>query len=249
MNRMLGSFAVGSLTFGLANSALAQVIASSTFDTGTDGWGLVVSTIWTPEQGNPGGCLLGSIDEPTNTTSVAFAPPAFLGSWTALDGVGELRYDYRRLSNGGGTVITFVPATVAIKGGTAMPGSQAVWHGPVVTGPSPWMTFTVPIAESAWIVNSGTWDDILSNVSELSIQIELVSSTDAPDDKNTIDNVILEVPCPVSAADLDGDCDVDAGDLAILLGAWGNRRSPADLDRDGVVGAADLAVLLGAWTG
>ncbi|MDZ4754272.1 MAG: cytochrome D1 domain-containing protein [Phycisphaerae bacterium] len=47
--------------------------------------------------------------------------------------------------------------------------------------------------------------------------------------------------------DLDGDGDVDASDLAILLGAWGSRGGPADLDKSGSVGAPDLAILLGAW--
>lgn len=51
--------------------------------------------------------------------------------------------------------------------------------------------------------------------------------------------------------DLDDDGDVDAADLAILLGAWGPCPAScwADLDLDGVVNAADLAILLGAWTG
>ena len=53
------------------------------------------------------------------------------------------------------------------------------------------------------------------------------------------------VPCP---ADLDGDGEVGAGDLAILLGAWGpSPGHPADLDGDGNVGPLDLALLLGNW--
>ena len=51
--------------------------------------------------------------------------------------------------------------------------------------------------------------------------------------------------CP---ADLDGDGNVNAADLAQLLGAWGpNPGHPADFDGDGNVDAADLAQLLGAW--
>jgi len=52
--------------------------------------------------------------------------------------------------------------------------------------------------------------------------------------------------------DLDGDGDVDAADLAQLLGTWGPYEPcppfiPADLDLDCAVGAFDLAILLGNW--
>ncbi len=56
---------------------------------------------------------------------------------------------------------------------------------------------------------------------------------------------------PCSPADLDGDNDVGAFDLALLLGSWGpcpaKGDCPADLDGDGDVGPFDLASLLGAW--
>ena len=52
-------------------------------------------------------------------------------------------------------------------------------------------------------------------------------------------------------ADLDGDGDVGAADLATLLGSWGpcspDQGCPADLDADGEVAAFDLAILLGSW--
>jgi hypothetical protein len=55
-------------------------------------------------------------------------------------------------------------------------------------------------------------------------------------------------PCGCSApSDLDGDGDVDGGDLAILLGAWGSAGPLGDLNDDNTVDAADLAILLGAW--
>jgi hypothetical protein len=54
--------------------------------------------------------------------------------------------------------------------------------------------------------------------------------------------------CQPTTPDFDGDGDVDAADLAQLLGAWGPCVCcPADLDGDGTVGAFDLALLLGAW--
>ena len=54
-----------------------------------------------------------------------------------------------------------------------------------------------------------------------------------------------DAECP---QDLDGDGQVEAFDLAILLGSWGPCNDcPADFDGDGDVNAADLAQLLGAW--
>jgi hypothetical protein len=45
-----------------------------------------------------------------------------------------------------------------------------------------------------------------------------------------------------------GDCSVDASDLAVLLGSWGLCNGcAADLNGDGTVDAADLAQLLGEW--
>lgn len=62
----------------------------------------------------------------------------------------------------------------------------------------------------------------------------------------------------VCLADLNADCEIEAADLAMLLGAWGpcpepctpgepDETCPADLDGDCEVEAFDLALLLGAW--
>ncbi len=59
---------------------------------------------------------------------------------------------------------------------------------------------------------------------------------------------------PPQEADLNNDGVVDAADLALLLGAWGDKPCdnaiccPADLDGDGKVTASDLAILLGSWS-
>jgi hypothetical protein len=60
----------------------------------------------------------------------------------------------------------------------------------------------------------------------------------------------LAITAPV-ASDLNGDGQVGAADLAMLLSAWGAAPSIGrfvDLDDDGLVGPADLATLLSAWT-
>jgi len=55
-----------------------------------------------------------------------------------------------------------------------------------------------------------------------------------------------------SIADLDGDCEVNGSDLAIVLGAWGvvaDAPATADINGDGMVDGSDLAIILGHWTG
>jgi len=53
----------------------------------------------------------------------------------------------------------------------------------------------------------------------------------------------------IQLGDLDGNGIVDAGDLAVLLAAWGPCTAccPADYNGDGMVDSTDLAVLLASW--
>jgi hypothetical protein len=59
--------------------------------------------------------------------------------------------------------------------------------------------------------------------------------------------VTLSISLPACPADLNRSGQVDAADLAILLGGWGSTAGEADLDGNGTVGGSDLAILLGAW--
>ncbi len=54
---------------------------------------------------------------------------------------------------------------------------------------------------------------------------------------------------PQGDADINHDGMIDAGDLAMILGAWGSDNADADLNDDGLVGAEDLAEFLAAWNG
>lgn len=62
---------------------------------------------------------------------------------------------------------------------------------------------------------------------------------------------LLATPPLAVPGDLDGNGRVDAGDLAIMLGAWGAcadcEACPADLDGNCAVDGSDLATLLGSW--
>ena len=54
-------------------------------------------------------------------------------------------------------------------------------------------------------------------------------------------------PCHTAPADANGDGEVNAADLTIVLGAWGTAASDGDINGDGVVDASDLTELLSAW--
>ena len=57
---------------------------------------------------------------------------------------------------------------------------------------------------------------------------------------------MIPTPPPSNPADVNNDGVVNAADLAILLGNWGNSGA-GDIDGSGTVGAPDLALMLGAW--
>jgi len=64
----------------------------------------------------------------------------------------------------------------------------------------------------------------------------------------TMSTTITGGGCP---GDLNGDGDVDGGDLGTLLGVWGDASGfpSADLNGDGSIDGADLGLLLSCWTG
>jgi hypothetical protein len=68
----------------------------------------------------------------------------------------------------------------------------------------------------------------------------------APKSSSDANGDLIPDECQLAGPDLNGDGQVDAADLAILLGAWGTPG--ADLNGDGTTSGQDLAILLGAWT-
>jgi hypothetical protein len=63
-------------------------------------------------------------------------------------------------------------------------------------------------------------------------------------------SIFAASPICETPGDLDGNCTVDAADLAAVLAAWGpcgKGGCPADLNGDGFVNGADLTMLLANW--
>ncbi len=59
--------------------------------------------------------------------------------------------------------------------------------------------------------------------------------------------IVIYTPTPSTPADINGDGVVGAGDLTILLSAWGTAHAASDIDNDGVVSASDLTRLFASW--
>jgi hypothetical protein len=71
------------------------------------------------------------------------------------------------------------------------------------------------------------------------------------DRRSRVQNVVLDMGAfeRRCLGDLDSDGDVDASDLAVFIGFWGQPcwACPADMNDDGIVDASDLPFLLGGW--
>ena len=77
---------------------------------------------------------------------------------------------------------------------------------------------------------------------------QITGSGTGPDGNSV---AFLLTPNERPMGDIDGDCQVGANDLLILLSSWGPcddcGRCPADFNDDCAVGAFDLLILLSSW--
>jgi len=161
------------------------IIASSTFDTGFDGWGALpgetTSLSHMMTGGNPGGYINNVDTGPTSGNIVA--PAEFTGDWSSLDGSGLLSWDFNMFDPGVGTVLD-------LRAYIFGPGGSATYLSGIVPPQGSWISVAASIMESVWNVDTGNWNSILSDVTELRLMIENVVTT-ARFETTGIDNVFL----------------------------------------------------------
>ncbi len=147
----------------------------STFETGLEGWtwdaggATVTHSI---SGGNPGG-FLHIEDSATGIGMFVYAPDKFLGNQTSNDG-GTLAMDVRLLA---GPIIDVESyGTVQLTGSNGLTASRDLIVGPPSAA---WSTFAAPLIAAEWGVSQATWTSILSDISRLSVELEVGSNLDA----------------------------------------------------------------------
>jgi len=153
-----------------------------------DGWYFedAGSTSIVTSDGNPGKYC--RINDQAGVLSQGIAPPKFLGDWTLLEDNAAFMIDVRTNQSFADGVGFFIKITG--------PGGEAII--PIDPGLADafnqWKTFSYMISESAWIVNSGTWNALLQNVEEIRITLEYTDNSDIID----IDNVRISNNPPIA---------------------------------------------------
>lgn len=195
MNKRANALAFGILIASLsalssgAKEALAAPIESN-FESGLDGWTVLPGDPGTLSYGlsggNPGGYARYADDGPPTNTIVA--PAKFLGDWTSLNQTGFLSWDHRIIDVGAGQ-LTYYTLKAFISGS----GGSATFDSGLFGTTDDWQTLNAPILAGSWIIDTGTWADILRDVSNLELQIEGLANNGAgaAGDIGGIDNVVL----------------------------------------------------------
>jgi hypothetical protein len=176
----------------------AGIVAYSGFDGNLEGWtsNTPSEVSWKMTGGNPGGYA--QFVDGSSGESFFLAPSSFLGDLRILDGSGTLSYDLRLVQLGGFNS-GMVPHEVRLIG----PGGQANWIGEIPTEGLNWNHLIIPVQENSWNVVSGSWDQLLANVTSLRIRAEHFNNFLGQPNRETftIDNVTLTAnPVPEPSA-------------------------------------------------
>jgi hypothetical protein len=188
--------------------AVAGVIASSTFDTGADGWRTTGDIAPNPQRwlsagGNPGGFI--QADDILDGVFFYWQAPAkFLGNDSAGYG-GKLRFDERQHFNLGERPNQAMGSNLILQGAgltlvwstSTTPAVGDVYNPPPFPTGGTWTTFNVPLVETdaGWNVGSASgppptqaqMQAVLGSLTSLTLRAEYQFG----DDHDDLDNVIL----------------------------------------------------------
>jgi hypothetical protein len=180
----------------LSFSNAASIVLESTFDNDDEGWGIrSVGTNFTyhASGGNPyPGGFISAEDQGLVESWFFVSPDTWAGDWTSYIG-GIISFDLKLIS--GDTNKYFSAGDVIIE--TAELGHFAQWFSGIDPGLGTWTHYEVRISESNFeIVGNSTWNEILSNVTNLVIRGEhilLGPDTEGIDNIRVVDSLSIPI--------------------------------------------------------
>jgi hypothetical protein len=225
------------LLLGLTIGPPALGSVTTTFDVGLEGWTVTGdnASAWSGTGGNPGGCLKVN-DLVTGDMNYAVAPLAFHGDWSALDGTGTLSAEIYEDRTSGSWIAPAYIFRIAGPGGAA----RALSGSAYLPLDGTWNLYSVPLTAAEWVLERGTWSDLLANVNSLTILAEFVTG---PEDTR-LDNIQLSgTPVPVLTNCVNEGFDVPGlGDWSFQgTGGLTNPGSDGDSGGGGYCRVSDLS--------
>ena len=143
------------------------VPVGSEFDAGLDGWSGGSEIRFQSGIGNSPGSM--EFQELYRGSGFASAPPKFLGFWSSLDGKGFISFQHRvALQFSPGFWGAAVPREIRLSG----PGGSAVWQGAAPEFSNNWVSVSVKLDQAEWTVTSGTWQNLLDQVTAFEIRVD-----------------------------------------------------------------------------
>ena len=123
--------------------------------------------------GNTGGFL--QIGDKTGVNSYGFVPSMFHGNWSVYKRSGFVTVDIRMLSSSGTNYGSPDFITISGPGGSA---HVALTAADLTLAPRVWKTFAFPIDLPQWTLDSGDWDALISNVTEIRVDLEYIDGAE-----------------------------------------------------------------------
>ena len=233
-------------------SANAQVLTD--FEDGLDGWTAVGDGQFYLEEGtgNPGNAMRID-DDATGNMLYAIAPGHFLGDWSHATPDDSLFYDLYLSSNINNFISTQRIFSISGPGGRAW-GLLGATHNPPK---DQWHRYVISLDPDDWVMQSGTWDDLIRNVTLLELTAEFIIGLEFV----RLDNIGMtfspqiakpgtDIQSTFDHGSFEGWYFVDAGP-ATIQNTGGNPDGYVRIgDRSGVISRAIAPpYFLGDWTG
>ncbi|MCA1800852.1 MAG: T9SS type A sorting domain-containing protein [Rhodothermaceae bacterium] len=159
------------LTFLLIFNTRAAAQVFTDFESGLDGWTAVGDGQFYLEEGtgNPGNVMRVD-DDATGNMLYAIAPRQFLGDWSNATEDDSLFYDVFLTRINGNTINTSHIFTISGPGGRAWGLLGSSYNAP----DQQWRRYVISLNPDNWVMQSGTWDDLIQNVTLLELTAEFI---------------------------------------------------------------------------